>query len=332
MFKVLKKGCSPTRGTKYSACIDLYAAEDVVIGAAETKVIGLGVCIDLEKLIENYETGLILREGLNIVIYGPPNAGKSTFVNKLAGVEKAIVTHIPGTTRDSIDSVLKYYGEDYVLVDTAGLRRKSKVKYGVEYFSTMRTIDAIDRADVVILVIDAVDEISNQEQRIASYVRRGYKDLIVVVNKWDLPIKDNTTVGSFIKHIKDELAFIDYAPILFVSALRGQRMSKIMEVVNEVRDESNKRIPTSQLNEFLQKVVYKHQPSHKTGKRIKIFYITQAGVHPPTFIFFCNEVSIIKEEYKRYLHNQIREAFGFKGATIKLIFKGKKEEDVSVEY
>jgi GTP-binding protein len=196
----------------------------------------------------------------------------------------------------------------------------------------MRTIDAIDRADLVILIISADEEISNQEQRIASYVRRRFKDLIVVVNKWDLPEKDNSTLGQFVNKIKEELSFIDYAPILFVSAKTGQRISKIMEKVVEVTEESNKRIPTAQLNEFLEKIVYKHQPSHKTGKRIKIFYLTQAGVHPPTFIFFCNDATLIKDEYKRYLHNQIREEFGFVGATIKLVFKGRKEEDVSVEY
>jgi GTP-binding protein len=271
-------------------------------------------------------------DNLHIAIVGKPNVGKSSITNCLLGEDQLIVSDVPGTTRDSIDSVLKYYGQEYVLVDTAGLRRKSKVKYGVEYFSSMRTIDAIDRADLVILIISADEEISNQEQRIASYVRRRFKDLIVVVNKWDLPEKDNSTLGQFVNKIKEELSFIDYAPILFVSAKTGQRISKIMEKVVEVTEESNKRIPTAQLNEFLEKIVYKHQPSHKTGKRIKIFYLTQAGVHPPTFIFFCNDATLIKDEYKRYLHNQIREEFGFVGATIKLVFKGRKEEDVSVEY
>ncbi len=287
----------------------------------------------LELMPETIDDDYVVHDDrIQIAIVGKPNVGKSSITNCLLGEQQLIVSDIPGTTRDSIDSVIKYYGKEYVLVDTAGLRRKSKVKYGVEYFSSMRTIDSIDRADVVVLVISADEEISNQEQRISSYVRRKYKDLIVVVNKWDLPEKDNATTGKFIKKIREELSFIDYAPILFVSAKTTQRIHKIMETVVSVSDESNKRVTTSMLNNFLEKVVYRHQPSHKTGKRIKFFYITQAGVHPPTFIFFCNDATLIKEEYKRYLHNQIRREFGFEGATIKLIFKGRKEDDFSTEY
>jgi GTPase len=270
---------------------------------------------------------------IKIAIVGKPNVGKSSIVNKLLGNEQVIVSEVPGTTRDSIDTDLRFKGKKLTIIDTAGLRRKARVKYGVEYFSSMRTLETVDRADVVVLVLAADEEISNQEQRIASYARRKFKDLIIVVNKWDLPEdKDNSTVGKFVTTVREELSFIDYAPILFISALTGQRVQKILEMVLEVDEASHVRIPTAQLNEFRESFINKHAPSHHTGRHIKLKYMTQVEMHPPTFLIFCNAPRLLSEAYKRYIHNQIRDKFKFKGATIRIIFKGKDPDEPDIEY
>lgn len=289
----------------------------------------------LDELMSNIPAQEVSEEEedtIKIAIVGKPNVGKSSIVNKLLGSEQVIVSEIPGTTRDSIDTDLRYKGKKLTIIDTAGLRRKSKVKYGVEYFSSMRTLETVDRADVVLLVVSAEEEISNQEQRIASYARRKYKDLIIVVNKWDLPEKDNSTIGKYVTMIRSELNFIDYAPILFISALTGQRVQKILETVLEVSEASHVRIPTAQLNEFRESFINKHAPTHHTGKHIKLKYMTQVEMHPPTFLIFCNTPKLLSEAYKRYIHNQIREKFQFKGATIRIVFKGKDPDEPDIEY
>lgn len=263
-----------------------------------------------------------------IAVVGKPNVGKSSIVNALLGDEKLIVTDIPGTTRDSIDSVFRYHGKEYVLVDTAGLRRKAKVTYGVEYFSTMRTIEAVDRSDIVILVLAADEPISTQDLRIASYAQRKTKDLLIVYNKWDLVEKDTGTIGEFIKDLHEEMSFVQYAPVIFISALTHQRIHRLMENVVQIEEESKKRIPTSELNRFMETVIARRPPTHPTGKHVKIFYITQVAVQPPIFIFFCNAPGLITDNYRKFLHNQLREVFKFTGVSIKLIFKGRdKEED-----
>ncbi len=287
----------------------------------------------LMDLIPAQEINEEEEDTIKIAIVGKPNVGKSSIVNKLLGSEQVIVSEVPGTTRDSIDTDLRFKGKKLTIIDTAGLRRKAKVKYGVEYFSSMRTLETVDKADVVVLVLAADEEISNQEQRIASYARRKFKDLIIVVNKWDLPEdKDNFTVGKFVTTVKEELSFIDYAPILFISALTGQRVQKILDMVLEVDESSHVRIPTAQLNEFREDIINKHAPSHHTGRHIKLKYMTQVEMHPPTFLIFCNAPKLLSEAYKRYIHNQIREKFHFKGATIRIIFKGKGGDDPDVEY
>lgn len=269
-------------------------------------------------------------DSIKVAIVGKPNVGKSSITNKLIGENTVIVTDIPGTTRDAIDSKLTYHGQEITLIDTAGLRKKTRVKYGVEYFSAMRTIDTIDRADIVLLVVSADEEISTQEKKIASYIKRRYKNVIIVVNKWDLPEKDNHTHKAFTEKIMEELQFIKHAPILFVSALTGQRVTRILELILAVKKESEYRIPTSALNDFVSNVIERRPPTHKTGSLLKIYYITQPEVNPPTFIFFCNSPRKISEDYKRFIHNQIRRVFKFEGAAIKLVFKGKdpSEEDL----
>ncbi|MCB5271068.1 MAG: ribosome biogenesis GTPase Der [Candidatus Cloacimonetes bacterium] len=263
-----------------------------------------------------------------IAVVGKPNVGKSSIVNALLGDEKLIVTDIPGTTRDSIDSVFRYHGKEYILIDTAGLRRKAKVTYGVEYFSTMRTIEAVDRSDIVILVLAADEPISTQDLKIASYAQRKTKDLLIVYNKWDLVEKETGTTKEFITDLHEEMSFVQFAPVIFISALTHQRIHRLMENVVQIEEESKKRIPTSELNRFMETVIARRPPTHPTGKHVKIFYITQVAVQPPIFIFFCNAPGLITDNYRKFLHNQLREVFKFTGVSIKLIFKGRdKEED-----
>ncbi|HOZ00715.1 MAG TPA: ribosome biogenesis GTPase Der [Candidatus Syntrophosphaera sp.] len=265
-----------------------------------------------------------------IAVVGKPNVGKSSIVNLLLGSEKQIVTEIPGTTRDAIDSLFRYHGKEYILIDTAGLRRKTKVAYGVEYYSVMRTIEAVDRCDVVVLVLASDEEISVQDVKIASYAKRRMKEILVVFNKWDLVAKDTHSTGKFISELHRQMPFLQFAPVQFISALTGQRINRIMETVVKIEEESEKRISTSELNRFMETVVEHRPPTHSTGKHVRIFYITQAAVKPPTFVFFCNQPALVSENYRRYLHNQIREMFAFEGVSIKLIFKGRKEGEAEI--
>ncbi len=262
---------------------------------------------------------------IKVAIIGKPNAGKSSLINRLFGEDISIVTDIPGTTRDSIDSKMRHFGQDIIFIDTAGLRRKARIKYGVEYFSTMRAIESIDNADVVLLVVDATQKVSSQDQKIASYAARNFKDIIVLVNKWDLIEKDNSTVKEFSLEIDRELPFVQYAPKMFISALSGQRVHKILDMIMSVYKESQKRIPTSELNRFLEKTVQKFPPSHSSGKHAKIYFCTQVKNHPPTFVFFCNNPDLITVHYRRYLTNQLREAYKFEGASIRTFYRGRDE-------
>ena len=274
---------------------------------------------------------------IKIAIVGKPNVGKSSLINKLIGDNSVIVTDIPGTTRDSIDFKFNYEYEDnkyiFNLTDTAGLRKKSKVKYGVEYFSSMRTIESIDKSDIIVLMLDSFDTFSDQDQKIAAYAQRHFKNIIILLNKWDLiENKDNYTYNQYIKKVKEEFEFLDYAPILSISALTGQRVKKVPELICEVWLESNRRITTGELNRFFDKIMIKHPPTHSTGKHVKIYYVTQQNVNPPTFIFFTNDPKCISENYKRFLKNKIREEFKFTGATVKLIFKGRDNDSDIIEY
>lgn len=272
-------------------------------------------------------------EKIRVAIVGKPNVGKSSLINKLIGDEVVIVSDIPGTTRDSVDLELQYEDKKIILIDTAGLRKKTKIKYGVEYFSSMRTIESINQADVIVLVLDSSDDFSEQDQKIAAYAQRNYKNIIILLNKWDLiEDKDNKTYNNFVKKVKYEFEFLDYAPILTLSALTGQRVVKIPELICQVWKESNTRITTGELNRFFEKIIIKTPPTHKTGKHIKIYYVTQQNVNPPTFVFFTNEPKIIPVHYKRFLRNKIREEFKFSGATIKLIFKGRTDDVPVIEY
>ncbi len=283
----------------------------------------------LDELIQKIKKVPVNEEdndSIKIAIVGKPNVGKSSLINRIMGEQTTIVTDVPGTTRDSIDLHLNYHQTKMTFIDTAGLRKKKRIQYGVEYFSNMRTIESINRADVVLLILDAMEEISNQDQKIASYAARNYKEIIILVNKWDLIKKDNSSVGEFVSNVKRILPFTQFAPIIFISALTGQRVQKIMSIIQKVEAESKKRIPTSELNKFLEKVTAKFPPTHSSGKHTKIFYCTQVKVHPPTFIFFCNNSKLVTEHYRRYLRNQIREYFKFEGTSIKTLFRKRDKE------
>jgi len=269
-----------------------------------------------------------VQEITKIAVVGKPNVGKSSIVNRMLGSEKLIVDNIPGTTRDSIDTMFRFNGKDYILIDTAGLRRKTKIHYGVEYFSSMRTIDSVDRCNTVVLVLTADEPISMQDIKIASYAKRNNKEIMVVFNKWDLVEKDTHTTKKFIEDLHYQMPFLQFAPVQFMSAKTGQRINRVIEQIVQIEEESTKRISTSELNQFMEKVVEHRPPTHPSGKHVRIYYITQAAVKPPTFIFFCNKPSLIIENYRRYLHNQIREMFAFEGVSIKMIFKGRKTDEL----
>ncbi len=306
--------------------MQLGFGEPIPIAASNGRNIGNMLDFLTEKMPE-YKPQPKDENTINVAIVGKPNVGKSSIINRLFGKDATIVSDIPGTTRDSIDLQMKYYGKTFNFIDTAGLRKKGRIKYGVEYFSIMRTIESINRADIVLLILDATAEISVQDQRIASYIQRNYKDLIIIFNKWDLIEKDNSTVGKYIQKIKDKLGFVQYAPVIFTSALTGQRVRKLLDKILEVEEKSNTRIPTSQLNKFLEMVLAKFPPSHSSGKHSKIYYCTQTDIHPPTFVFFCNNPKLITVHYKRYVTNQLREYFDFKGASFRIFFRGRKENE-----
>ncbi len=261
---------------------------------------------------------------LRLAIIGKPNVGKSSIVNALLGYDRTIVTNIPGTTRDSIDSVLKYYGEEIVLVDTAGLRKKSKVKENIEFFSNVRTYKALWSCDVAILLLDSNLGIENQDQKIIDEAVRRRKGLILAVNKWDLIEKETNTAKQYSDAIQRKLGSIDYVPIVYVSALTKQRIFKLIEVSKKVNEERKKKVPTSILNEtLLPEIENSPPPSSPTGKEVKIKYITQVGDHYPIFMFFSNDPRNIPEHYKRFLEKMIRRHFGFEGVPMTLSFKDK---------
>jgi GTPase len=260
---------------------------------------------------------------LKIAIIGKPNVGKSSFVNRLLKEDRHIVTPIPGTTRDPIDAVLKYFGEEILLVDTAGLRRKSKIKESVEFFSAVRTLKSIERCDVAVVLLDATQGLEHQDLRIIETAIERKRAVVIAVNKWDLVEKDDRTARAYEKALQEKLRMYDFIPIMFVSALTGQRVYKILDLVKTVDAEQNKRITTSQLNETLLEDVKHFPPRSRSGKEIKIKYISQVKSKPPVFAFFCNEPKLIDDTYKRYLTNKIRDHYVFTGVPILLSFKQK---------
>ena len=260
---------------------------------------------------------------LKIAIIGKPNVGKSSLVNALLQQDRNIVTDIPGTTRDPIDAVLKYHGEEIVLVDTAGLRKKSRIKESVEFYSTLRALKSIERCDVAVVLIDAKQGLEHQDLRIIESAIERTRPVVIAVNKWDLIEKDSTTARTLEKALKEKLRVYDYIPVIFLSALKGQRIYKLMELVKSVDAGQNRRITTSELNDLMGEDIRAFPPQSRTGKEIKINYVTQVRSKPPVFAFFCNEPKLVDENYRRYLENKIRSHFTFSGVPIVLSFKRK---------
>jgi len=266
-------------------------------------------------------------EHLKIAIVGRPNAGKSTLLNKLIGTERSIVSPVAGTTRDAIDTQIKWHNETVTLIDTAGIRRRGRIEPGVEKFSVVRAMKAIARADVALLVMDGELGVTEQDEHIAGYVIDEYKSLVIVVNKWDAVTKDAYTMTEYTATIRERLQFVDYAPIIFISAQSGQRIHQVLEVANQVWETRFLRIATSDLNKLVRSAFEKHPPAPKGNKRLKIFYTTQVRTDPPTFLFHVNDKSLLHFSYRRYLENQLRETYPFSGTPVRLSFRERKQNE-----
>jgi len=294
---------------------------------------GRGVADLLDALVDalpppEEEEGEAAGETVRIAIVGRPNVGKSLLLNTLLGQERAIVSEIPGTTRDSLDTPLQWGDRLVVLIDTAGIRRKGKIGTGVERYSVMRALRAIERADVALLLIDATEGITEQDAHVAGFVVQTYRGIVLVLNKWDLVPKDLHTYDSFVQVIREQMRFLDYAPVVSISALTGQRVGKAVETALFVHQERRKRVPTALLNDLVRDAVAAHTPPSKVkGKAVRLYYATQAAVAPPTFVFFLNNPDWLHFSYARYLENRIRQVFGFTGAPLKLLFRPRDKEE-----
>ncbi|MCM1027094.1 MAG: ribosome biogenesis GTPase Der [Roseburia sp.] len=262
-----------------------------------------------------------------VAIVGKPNVGKSSLINKLLGEERMIVSDIAGTTRDAVDTEIVYQGKEYVFIDTAGLRRKNRVKEELEKYMIVRTVSAVERADVVVLVIDAVEGVTEQDAKIAGIAHERGKAVIIAVNKWDAVEKDDKTIYRVTEKVRNTLSYMPYAEILFVSAKSGQRLPKLFETIDMVSENHAMRVATGVLNEIMSEAVAMQQPPADKGKRLKLYYITQVAVKPPTFVIFVNDKELMHFSYTRYIENQIRETFGFKGTPLRFIIRERKEKE-----
>ena len=298
--------------------------EDVIGMSAEHKT-NLGDLLD--AIVDKFpnKKNKEVAEGLSIAVLGRPNAGKSSLVNKLLNEERTIVSEITGTTRDAIDSDLNYKGERYTLIDTAGIRRKAKVDDDVEYYSILRAIKSIQRANVCILMLDATELLTDQDKRVAGLIFDEKKPIIIAINKWDLIEKDNKSVKSFTDLVKADLAFLDYAPIITMSALTGKRTINVLDVAKEINGEYHKKISTGLLNQVLAEMISQNPVPTRKGRAVKINYATQIGVAPPRFVFFSNNPELVHFSYKRYMENKLREYFGYEGCPIEIIINKKNE-------
>ncbi len=306
---------------------ELGLGEPIPISAAN--MLNLGDLLD--RIIESFPEGAGTEEedSIKLAMIGKPNVGKSSLINKLLGENRVIVSPIAGTTRDSIDTPFEKDGEKYLLIDTAGIRRKSKVNENIEKFSVIRAVAAIERCDVCLLMIDAQEGITEQDKKIAGIAHEAGKGIVVVVNKWDLIEKETNTMNEFRKHIARELTFMSYAPVVFISVLTGQRVNNVIKMAKYVAENRAMRVPTGRLNNLISDAIMMKQPPSDKGRRLKIYYVTQVGVKPPLFSFKVNSRPLMHFSYARYMENKIREAFGFEGTSIKFVFreKGEKEDE-----
>ena len=283
----------------------------------------------LDEVVENCDPKALEEEEderPKIAIIGKPNAGKSSIINKMLGEERVIVSDVAGTTRDAIDTVIQKNGKEYVFMDTAGLRRKNKIKEDLERYSVIRTVSAVERCDVAVLVIDATEGITEQDAKIAGIAHERGKGMIIAVNKWDLVEKDDKTIYKFTNKIREVLAYMSYAELIFISAKTGQRFPKIFDMLDAVIENHAMRVQTGVLNEILAEAVAMKQPPSDKGKRLKLYYMTQVSVKPPTFVVFINDRQLMHFSYTRYIENQIRNTFGFRGTPIHIIARERKEK------
>jgi len=305
---------------------ELGMGEPIEISAS----LGLGIGDLLDEVVQYFEVDGEEDDDddvIKVAIIGKPNVGKSLLVNRILGENRVIVSDIAGTTRDAIDTPFTDGKDRYVLIDTAGIRRKSRVKENIERYSVIRAVAAIKRANVCLLVIDATEGVTEQDKKIAGYSHENGKGMIILVNKWDLIEKDNKTMNEFIKEIRNELSYITYAPILFVSALTGQRMNRILEEVKKVANQNSMRTSTGILNEVIGEALLLNQPPSDKGRRLRIFYVTQTSIRPPTFVLFINDKDLMHFSYLRYIENKIRENFGFEGTPINFILRQRMGRD-----
>ena len=289
----------------------------------------LGIGDLLDEVVKHFDASQMEEEEDDrprIAVVGKPNVGKSSLINKLLGENRVIVSNIAGTTRDAVDTEIIHNGVPYVFIDTAGLRRKNKIKEDLERYSIIRTVTAVDRADVVIIVIDAKEGITEQDAKIAGIAHERGKGMIIAVNKWDLVEKDNTTMKKFTEKIREKLSYMPYAELIFLSAKTGQRLPKLFDMIDAVIENCALRVQTGVLNEILTEAMAMKQPPSDKGKRLRIYYITQVSVKPPTFVMFINEKKLTHFSYTRYIENQIRTTFGFRGTPIHFIYRERKEK------
>ncbi len=299
------------------------------VSVSSTEALGIGDLLD--EVIAKFDESMNTEDdndSIKIAVIGKPNAGKSSIINRIIGENRVIVSDIPGTTRDAIDTKFERNGQKYTLIDTAGIRKKSKISETVEKYSVLRAFTAVERADICILVIDADKGVTDQDIRIAGYSHDNNKGMVIVVNKWDLVEKDNSTFNEYQKEVRESLAYATYAPILTVSALTGQRVNKILDEVDSIYNFRNLRVSTGVLNDIITEAVLMNQPRTVKGKRLKLYYGTQVAVNPPKFLIFVNDSTIVHFSYERYLENKIRESFEYKGTPIVIEFRSKSEKNL----
>lgn len=324
----VNKADSPKQEMNTFEFYNLGIGDPIAVSASNH--LGLGDLLDtvVAKFPSDKMAGDLEEEDeIKVALIGRPNVGKSSIFNALVGEERSIVSDVAGTTRDAIDTPVVRNGQKYLFIDTAGMRRKAKVDEPIEKYSVMRSLRAVDRSDVVLMVFDAVEGVTEQDKRIVGYAHEAGKAVILVVNKWDLYEKDNSSTLRYTETLRKELVFLQYAPVVFVSAVTKQRIHRLPEVISYVAEQNAMRIATSILNQVIEDAVAINPPPTEKGKRLKILYVTQVKIKPPTFVIFVNEPEIMHFSYQRYLENKLREAFGFEGTPIQMIIRGKNEDE-----
>lgn len=324
----INKADSPKQEMEIFEFYNLGIGEPIPVSAANH--LGLGDLLDavVEKFPETSTYGEDGNEDeIKVALIGRPNVGKSSIFNTLVGEERSIVSDVAGTTRDAIDTPVIREGQKFLFIDTAGMRRKARIDEPIEKYSIIRSLRAVDRSDVVLMVIDAIDGVTEQDKKIAGYAHEAGKGIVLVVNKWDLYDKDNTSTLRYTENLRRELVFMQYAPVVFVSAMTKQRIHRLPEVIHYVAEQNAMRISTSVLNQVVEDAIAINPPPTEKGQRLKILYATQVKIKPPTFVIFVNEPEIMHFSYQRYLENKLREAFGFEGTPLQMIIRGKNEEE-----